>query len=619
MDECQDLLEKGFQLASFILHDRPTAIRVVGDAVNKLTVQHGREQKRAYWRDKNLKGKITRISRENGDALQWLIYYEAESYEMQQEESGQQTLQDMVIRYVKHLMQISTPMSAFYVNVGLHRLLHNYNTSEVQRVYEWVTEHFPGAQEYRRVKGALMNQLQARFAKLIQTIRAQHGELRFEVLEDQDRWADLVDQCLRAFTPWSTSQSSVALASFDFRAQGPPDILLGRGPDGADQDRVETYRCHAFIDPVWYERITQKLGLDPPRRKLAIPSFRLNGTIKDQDRSGSLTTETPKLTDQERKDITARLAVEASRRQQFLPKALRVLAHGKEYARLYSDRTDQHQCELPEGVKLIEVWMEDQAADILLATHWVNYAEWSGIAAATAIIQLGNGLELLLQITPMAEREGSPGGASLALNCRPASILARLRQSLHSSQRPLRMSRFVLAAASLVTIGFILGIFLLNRDLSRQRANVETLTKELAQERAARESLQQSLALEHAAPPIAAYLLTPDDVRVRSTRNTAEPVIQVSATAPIVILELPVAAGPARSYRAVLKPFLQKRELLSENFAQPTETGGKLSLRFVLPSSFVEDGKHYVTSLDGMSTTGKLEMHRTFTFLVTRK
>src|ERR1700736_6181374 len=155
-------MERGFQLASFILHDRPTAIRVVSDAINKLTVQHDREQKRAYWRDKYLKGKITRISRENGDALQWLIYFEAENYEMEQEELGQQTLRDMVIRYVKHLMQISTPMSAFYVSVGLHRLLHNYNTSEVQRVYEWVTEHFPGAQEYRRVKGALMNQLQAR-------------------------------------------------------------------------------------------------------------------------------------------------------------------------------------------------------------------------------------------------------------------------------------------------------------------------------------------------------------------------------------------------------------------------------------------------------------------------
>ena len=619
MDERQDLVEKGFQLASFILHDRSTAIRVVSDAINKLTVRHGREQKRSYWRDKHLKGKITRITRENGDALQWLIYFEAEGYELRQEELGQQTLQDMIIRYVKHLMQISTPMSAFYVSVGLHRLLHNYNTAEVQRVYEWMTEHYPGAQEYRRVKGALMNQLQTRFAKLIQTVRAQHGELRFEVLEDQDRWADVVDECLRIFTPWSTSQPCAALASFDFKAQGPPDVLLGKGPDRADHDRVETYRCYAFIDPVWYEQITQKLGLDLPRQRLAVPRFRLNGTTRGQDRSGGLTTQTPKLTDEERKGITDRLAVEANRRQQFSPKALRVLAHGKEYARLYSDRTDRQQCELPEGVKLIEVWMENQGADILLATHWIDYTEWSGIAAAKAIIQLGNGRELLLQITPIAESEGGHGGASLELKCRPASRLAALGESLRSSLWLQKMPRFALAAASLVTMGFIFGAILSKRDLSRQRANVETLTRELAHERTIRESLQQSPTKEQGSFSIAAYRLVPDDVRVRSTENPTETVVSLSANASLVILELPVAAGPAHSYRAVLTPFLQKRELLSENFVQPAQTAGNLSLRFALPSSFVDDGKHYVISLDSMNATGKLETHRTFTFLVTRK
>src|SRR5437899_1836750 len=115
LDESQDLLEKGFQLAFFILCDRSTAIHVVTYALNKLTVQHSREQKRAYWRDKYLKGRITRITRENRDALQWLIYFESESYEKKHEELGQQTLRDMIIRYVKHLVQISTPMSAFYV------------------------------------------------------------------------------------------------------------------------------------------------------------------------------------------------------------------------------------------------------------------------------------------------------------------------------------------------------------------------------------------------------------------------------------------------------------------------------------------------------------------------
>ncbi len=618
MGENQDLMEKGFQLASFILHDRSTAIRVVSDAINKVNVQHSREQKRVYWRDKHLKGKITRIARENNDALQWLIYFEAESYEKAQEASGRQTLQDMVIRYVKHLVQISTPMSAFYVSVGLHRLLHNYNTAEVQRVYEWMTEHYPGAQEYRRVKGALMNQLQARFDRSIQTFKAQHGELRFELLDDQESWVDLVNACLRVFTPWSTSQPGAAFTTLDFTAEGPPDLLLGKGTMGLDQDRVETYRCHAFIDPVWYEQITQRLGLDPPRRRLAVPRFHVDATIEDKG-SGSLTTQTPKLTDEERKSITDRLAEEAERRQQFPPKLLKVVAHGREYARLYPDRADRQQCELPEGVKLIEVWIESQGAEILLATHWVDYTEWSGIAAATAVIPLGNGRELFLQISPTADRDGRPGGATLELKCRLASRLAAWGESLRSSLWFQKMPKFALAAASLVTMGFILGALLSKRDLERQRANVETLRRELAHEKTARESLQQSLVMERGSQSIVAYQLTPDDVHVRSAENTNQTIVTLLTRTPFVVLELPVAAGPTTSYRAVLKPFLQKRELLSENLVQPTATGGNMAVKFAVPSSFLADGEHYVISLDSTNAAGKLEMHRTFTFLVVRK
>jgi hypothetical protein len=619
VDEREDLMEKGFQLASFILQDRSTAIRVVRDATNKLTVQHSREQKRSYWRDKHLKGRITRIVRENRDALQWLIYFEAESYEKQHEELGQQTLRDMIIRYVKHLVQISTPMSAFYVSVGLHRLLHNYSTAEVQRVYEWMTEHYPGAQEYRRVKGALMNQLQARFAKLIQTIRGQHGEFRFEILDDQEGYADLVNACLRTFTPWSTSQPSMALGSLDSKALDPRDILLGKSPTRVDQNRVETYRCHVLINPIWYEQIARRLGLDPPRRKLAVPKFLLSTNTQDRDGPGSLPAETPKLTDEERKGITDYLAAEAARRQQASPRMLKILAHGKEYARLYPDRADRQECELPEGVKLIEIWIEHQEADVLIATHWVNYTEWSGIAAAAAIVDLGNGRELLLQIVPTDQNEGGPGGASLELKCRPASRLAALGESLRSSLSLQKMPRFALAAASLVAMGFVLGALLSKRELSRQRANVESVARELAHERSVRESLQKSLAMEHGSQEIAAYRLSPDDVLVRSPENTKETVVSLSANVPLVILDLPVAAGPAKSYRAVLTPFLQKRELLSENFAQPAQAGGDMSLRFALPSSLVEDGQHYVINLESKNAAGKLEMHRTFTFLVVRK
>src|SRR5215472_14929853 len=192
----EDLLEKGFHLAYFIFPSRAVAIRILTGALNKLKAQRGRENRRAYWRDKYLKRGITRITREEADALQWLIFFESDQYEKEQESSGNHTASDLMVRYIKNLVRMTTAMSSFHVNVGLHRLLHNYSTAETQRLYETVTERFLGADEYRRAKSTLMSKLGKRFDGYLKTLRTQHGELRFEEYPDQQPWADLVDACL---------------------------------------------------------------------------------------------------------------------------------------------------------------------------------------------------------------------------------------------------------------------------------------------------------------------------------------------------------------------------------------------------------------------------------------
>src|SRR5215471_3380035 len=94
LDGDSDLLGKAFQLAFFIIPDRTIALEILGTALTKLRVQRSREKKRVYWRDKYLKRKITRISRNEGDTLQWLIYFEAEDCEKRQERAGEQTTRD---------------------------------------------------------------------------------------------------------------------------------------------------------------------------------------------------------------------------------------------------------------------------------------------------------------------------------------------------------------------------------------------------------------------------------------------------------------------------------------------------------------------------------------------
>src|SRR5450755_604665 len=180
-----DLSQRGFRLAYFVVRDRSSAIQIVTKAWNKLNARSKQESKRAYWRDKYLKRWVSKISRTDCDTLQWLIYFECEDYEKRQEQCGWVTAEALVIRYVKSVVQMTTGMSSFYVAIGLHRLVHDYSTAEIQRVYELVTERYLGADEYRRAKRFVMNKLALRFGDLLKTVTVAHGEVRFELSEDQ--------------------------------------------------------------------------------------------------------------------------------------------------------------------------------------------------------------------------------------------------------------------------------------------------------------------------------------------------------------------------------------------------------------------------------------------------
>src|SRR5260370_33790714 len=125
------------------------------NAIRKMKMQRTRERKRVYRRDNYYKRRVTQVIRDNDDALQWLVYLADEEHEKRQEQAGEQTTRDMVVRYIKCLVQAATAMSSFYVSVGLQRVLRNYSTTEARQAYEWVTQRYPGDPEYRKVKATL--------------------------------------------------------------------------------------------------------------------------------------------------------------------------------------------------------------------------------------------------------------------------------------------------------------------------------------------------------------------------------------------------------------------------------------------------------------------------------
>jgi hypothetical protein len=622
VDGHDDLLEKGFELAYFIVPDRSVAIDILIGAMNKLETQCGQEKKRTYWRDKNLKRWITRVTRDDGDTLQWLIYFESECHEKRQEASGQCTFKDLVVHYIKSLVRMTTAMSSFHVNIGLHRFLHNYSTSEAQHVYELLTERYLGADEYRRAKSMLMSKLEDRFSKYLQTVKTNHGEVRFEACQDQRRWTNLVEECLTTFTPWSTKGNCLVPASFGPDSGNLSHLLSGKGHENVKQDKIEINRCHALIDPTCYSRLIKALGFDSPEERLALPRFLMDSNDKTENQSGH-PPQTPRLTKQERETIKDNISAEVARRQTASPAFLRILVDRTECARVDLEQEAEVRFEIPEGSELLEIWTEDRGRDLLLATQLIGYTEGQGITPVTSTISLKGRKKLVLDISPTSAAPNEVRQALVSLNYFSDSRDLALGVTW---QRFLQwfgpMPRYALAAIALFVLGGALGASMYHRELSSERIALERVNQELARERAMRASLptkQTQNVAETTTGSNPAYRLLSDDSMVRGPGGPEQPTVLLSDRSALVNLELPTGTEGRRLYRAVLKPFLEEKEILIENLLQAQNTAKGPTVLFSVPALLLVHNKDYVVDLRYITSKGALAELNTFTFHVVKK
>ncbi len=596
-----DLLERGFQLAWFIFPERSTALRILTGAMNKLKVQRGRESRRAYWRDKYLKRGITRITRDESDTLQWLICFESDAYEKQQEERGDQTLKDMVVRYIKVLVRTGTAMSSFYVNIGLHRLLYSYSTSEAQRLYEAVTDRYPGADEYRRAKSALMAKLLDRFGGLLTTSRAQHGELKFETEADPLRWADLVEACLIAFTPWSTVQACPVPSDFNASHAKLPPQLSGDGQVKVDPNLVEINRCHAFIDPICCGRLAQALTFEPPQKKLAVPRFNMENVKKDQNSDHGLS----RLNAEERKAINDSLAYQSSRRRKTRPDSAWIVVDGEKRVRMPLGHGNERSFIVQEGAELIELWSEDASGeDLLLGIHPIAYTQAQGIAEERIVLYQNRGRRLLLTILPEPVVNDQPNRAIVTLHSQPGLTAGWLSGRV--------AWRWGLAAASLATAVMLVGVgwLLGSRTQAEKAASAQPIITTIT----SGQKTPVQPAPQAATVTARNYRLIPDELITRGLQG-ALPVVAMHDAPPLIVLELPVSEEDAHlSFRVTVKRFASRGEVLMESPLRANRTASGWIVDLPVPARLLQAGQDYTVALDSRNAKGTLEEITSYTF-----
>src|SRR5262245_59050726 len=269
-------LERAFKLAWFITGDKTIAIQIATSAMSKLEVAAAAQDKRLYYKptgrasERKFRNKVL-LGEEH--LLQRLVYIESEAYEKEEEQCGRLNEEDMIIHFVKHLSRITVRRNSFYVTLGLSRLLHNYTTSETQDIYNLVVQDPERVRDdyyYRSRKAQLMKELKDRFGDLLKVCRGQRGEERFHAGQRQENRINLIQKCLKLFTPWNTP--CLVPAGFDpFNDVVPQFSSNGSEPD--QEHGVEVNRMHAVFDPDCYKRLTEGLRFEQPDQRLEIPRF----------------------------------------------------------------------------------------------------------------------------------------------------------------------------------------------------------------------------------------------------------------------------------------------------------------------------------------------------------
>jgi hypothetical protein len=420
----EEVLNKAYRLAYFLHQDKRTAIRIVADATLKLNVAMAVQSKRLYYIPV---GRFSRGESRRTDGirnktlfsdlhlLQRLIYGESEPYEHQKERVAitgppgacadcvPASEEDLLVYFIKHLVRITTKRNAFYVTLGVSRLLHSYSTLETMEIYNAVIgepERVKDDYYYRSRKAVLMQEMLQRFGELIRACRQQRGEERFETQQGSNEQRSLVRECLRLFTPWDT-QCPVP-RDFD-----PLKSVIASLTSSsiADETEVEVNRIHAILHPDCFEKLIAAFGYRPPEERMELPRFFTNQT-NDQSPPGQRRAPT-ELSTEELAEINHLLDEQVGRRRRSSPTGvIRIMVDGIERGTLNPGRRSSISFSVAEDAEIIEVKTTDPRGDLLLATHLLtsptaatSFEKDAHDAALVSSIRLEGGQELSLSIT----------------------------------------------------------------------------------------------------------------------------------------------------------------------------------------------------------------------------
>lgn len=426
-------LKLALELAYFMHPNKDIAFYLVEDAWGKLAAALGQQETariiyepRGFLKDQTRSRPVrTKIWLSREHMLQWLLYYESQTWERATERGDGPSApseDDMILRFIKHLIQLTLRRSSFYVALGIGRVLYTYRTPQVRRLFEDLTKdeaRYKDDAYLRKRKMVLMTEMRQRFAGLIASETTEEKEERFHTQPPTPRLIDWVHECLHRFTPWDTT--CVVRGRFDPTGMTPGLHFSKKNP--MDEDRMEINRVHTILHADCFARVVNGLGFDAPGQRLAIPQF-LNATA---DPPAGDRFHPPPWEPEDIIRLRRIWQVQAHRRKKLPAYQLSVSVDGIEQRRFDPRRTPRIHLSIGAQAQLIEVRGRDEDGELTLATLIVCCDQIPVGGAFQDAIVLEGGQKVMIQLSPTWDTDGDVEGAEVEVGYAETQPLRTLR------------------------------------------------------------------------------------------------------------------------------------------------------------------------------------------------
>ncbi|MEK7831543.1 MAG: hypothetical protein AAB401_10690, partial [Acidobacteriota bacterium] len=264
--------------------------------------------------------------------------------------------EDLVVRYIKHLVQVTVSRNAYQVMIGISQFLYHHGPKQMERIHLHIDPNRNrgglSGKAYKDSRRRIWNEMVNRFGGLSGGqsggLLAIRGKRRFQIQARTLPLFALVNECLNHLALW--------------------DAECNKFSD-------EPHQAHALIHPACYDKIIKQLPIKNPTANLIIPQFVLpannNNHPPRPDRR-----QPPDLTAEQLRQLQEICDKLGRRRKESEPVLLLVVADGVERARFDPRTGETAACRLKADSRIIEVYSREADGDLLLASCWL--AELAG-------------------------------------------------------------------------------------------------------------------------------------------------------------------------------------------------------------------------------------------------